>query len=637
MAGAVVPNEQGKAYYDSFVDSEDPYKSHSNGDVWNFYFPLMEDASEELYFQRHIQTNPLITEEEARLEHEAIVTNLGGILTPAGRSHCYFVMAFSTSAIAVSEAKVKREDDLYQLAKDVARTTQEAKLRAEYAKLTPAQREEERRIAAEMLASKSASSMQHSLSTVSLAAPLGKISNEVAVVRHLYTTDDGMTFVASSKTLYKLLEDNRSIIRLSTRERLSIGSSDGVFDYDVEKMKVHLFGEWSRVSRAVVIDPTDAYRNLKNKLPYLRTQPCFINKTLCDRLLRWDFRTGDQGHLFWMHVHPTPWNSSFISNRAHFEACLEYIQDMLLMFHGEAFNRFLDPLIRRIKDGDLANLLGFGTSLSQHLLLIDAIQEAFGEVGSTLRSKTALPCIPSDVNSDLYQTQIVAEMINSIMTAIPPSDNATDTASRVIAFKSTGGENVLKSFLATTTAAGGKKRGLSSTSTTDVQFPSYDTNLDHDSEEMDVPRNSVSDTERMAKRTRNQSTASSLPLIPICLANLMGQFYGRHKQSCFVHPCPIGLLHKKADNVSKDQLAAAIQNGPAIYAERWVTDDKERKLKITFGGIIVGQKPNRSQALLDVRGNNIDYSMDAVAARKAQNLQRSSSKVINKMGGVTKK
>ena len=86
MAGAVVPNEQGKAYYDSFVDSEDPYKSHSNGDVWNFYFPLMEDASEELYFQRHIQTNPLITEEEARLEHEAIVTNLGGILTPAGRS-----------------------------------------------------------------------------------------------------------------------------------------------------------------------------------------------------------------------------------------------------------------------------------------------------------------------------------------------------------------------------------------------------------------------------------------------------------------------------------------------------------------------------------------------------------------------
>jgi hypothetical protein len=41
--------------------------------------------------------------------------------------------------------------------------------------------------------------------------------------------------------------------------------------------------------------------------------------------------------------------------------------------------------------------------------------------------------------------------------------------------------------------------------------------------------------------------------------------------------------------------------------------------------------------LLDVRGNNIDYSMDAVAARKAQNLQRSSSKVFNKMGGVTKK
>ena len=108
---------------------------------------------------------------------------------------------------------------------------------------------------------------------------------------------------------------------------------------------------------------------------------CYSNRELCDKLIRWDFRTSDIAHLFWMSVNAEPPIIKLFGKATYHEECLTLIQNLLLVFYGEAWRDCLQPLILRIKDGNLSNLVNHNSTEDMHLMLVDFVQQAFSLMG----------------------------------------------------------------------------------------------------------------------------------------------------------------------------------------------------------------------------------------------------------------
>ena len=133
-------------------------------------------------------------------------------------------------------------------------------------------------------------------------------------------------------------------------------------------------------------DPTDEWRGVL-EFPHIAQCPGVKDRVLLDKLLHGDFRLTDWSSLHYFMFHPRGAHSVDIGNATDHQDCLEAIQTILLVMHGEPWRDFLSPFIARLRKGDQRYWTNPQSTVDEHHFLTYIIQQGFCNLGMIVRRR----------------------------------------------------------------------------------------------------------------------------------------------------------------------------------------------------------------------------------------------------------
>ena len=417
------------------VDSENVLGDRPDGEVWNFDFRVIKDFDKKACISR------VLTRGGTEADGLADWASQVDACTPnQKRAYDLFRLAMMTHQEELLVARRREEDEALQLeiqltmkaeAVEILRKKasegETAQMRAVQAAAVEAKKKDQAGLIA-LLQNRSQGTNQ---------GIKGTYNNNGNNLKSYFTVD-GLEILTDVKGATSAIAKNRSLYRTFELARFTEMVDHSGIGWTLDQALQVLTEARMAIEDLILVPPADPHYAL-TFWSFVEGNPGFIDRVILERLIRMQFLITDGTGLHYLMFYPHGIQHIIVYESTCHIQCLEAIQMIWWMFFGRAWRYALQPIIDRIKYGDLSAIFKVNAYMAPqqdvHVLLTHQIQTAFGLVGNLVRKKEPRQMFATEL---LTQQRLVEDIQDVFEKVIPPGNNSIVNAGRILDFNNTG-------------------------------------------------------------------------------------------------------------------------------------------------------------------------------------------------------